>query len=240
MTAAIVNTAGEQAQLAVCEMFGPTFQGEGPSAGTRAFFLRLSGCNLDCGWCDTPYSWDWTRYGQHEQTRRMTTAQVLQWALRQDAELMVITGGEPLLQQRRLLPVTAALGQAGWRVEIETNGTVTPHDAMTQTVTAFNVSPKLANARVPEQRRIRPTALQRLVDTGRAVFKFVVTSTADLEEVGQLVSRFGLDPVWIMPEGRDPDTILAGLRELADPVLVRGWNLGNRLHTLLWRDERGR
>ncbi len=232
--------AGRSAELVVCEVFGPTFQGEGPSAGSRAFFLRLSGCNLDCGWCDTPYTWDWTRYDRREQTRRMTVEQVLRWALDHDAELMVITGGEPLLQQRRLLPVTAALRRAGWRVEVETNGTVLPDDALVEAVTTFNVSPKLANSGVPEQRRIRPRALEGFVATGRAVFKFVVTERGDLEEVGELVGRFGLHPVWIMPEGTDPEAVLAGLRQLAEPVLDRGWNLGNRLHTLLWRDERGR
>jgi 7-carboxy-7-deazaguanine synthase len=46
--------------------------------------------------------------------------------------------------------------------------------------------------------------------------------------------------VWIMPEGTSAEVILARLRDLADPVLARGWNLGNRLHTLLWGDERGR
>jgi 7-carboxy-7-deazaguanine synthase len=240
MTTATSDAAGRSAMLVACEIFGPTFQGEGPSAGTRAFFLRLSGCNLSCGWCDTPYTWDWTRYNRDEQTRKMTVEQVLRWVLGQDAELMVITGGEPLLQQRCLLPVTAALAGAGWRVEIETNGTVTPDDALVDTVTAFNVSPKLANSGVPQPRRIRPQTLARLAATGRSVFKFVVTGPGDLDEVGDLVGRFGLHPVWIMPEGTNPDTVMSGLRELAEPVLARGWNLGNRLHILLWRDERGR
>ncbi len=240
MITATSDAAARSAVLAICEVFGPTFQGEGPSAGTRAFFLRLSGCNLDCGWCDTPYTWDWTRYDRTEQVRRMTVEQVLGWALDHDAELMVITGGEPLLQQRRLLPVTAALARAGWRVEIETNGTVAPDAALVETLTAFNVSPKLANSGVAERRRIRPEALARFVATGRAVFKFVVTDPGDLDEVGELVGRFGLHPVWIMPEGTDPDTVLTRLRELAEPVLARGWNLGNRLHIVLWRDERGR
>jgi 7-carboxy-7-deazaguanine synthase len=240
MTTGTSYAAAGSAMLTVCEVFGPTFQGEGPSAGTRAFFLRLSGCNLDCGWCDTPYTWDWTRYDRAEQIRKMTVEQVLEWALDQDAELMVITGGEPLLQQRRLLPVTAALARAGWRVEIETNGTVAPEDALVETATAFNVSPKLANSGIPERRRIRPQTLTRLATTGRSVFKFVVTGPGDLNEVDELAGRFGMHPVWIMPEGTDPDTVLAGLRELAEPVLARGWNLGNRLHILVWWDERGR
>jgi 7-carboxy-7-deazaguanine synthase len=226
--------------LKVCEMFGPTFQGEGPSAGKRAYFLRLSGCNLNCRWCDTPYTWDWVRYDPAEQARMMTVEQVLGWALDRDGELMIITGGEPLLQQYRLLPVTAALVHLGWRVEIETNGTVPADERLVKMVDAFNVSPKLANSAVPERRRVRPHALASFVATGRAVFKFVVTGPGDLDEVGDLVKEFGLQPVWIMPEATEPDGVLAGLRALAEPVLARGWNLGNRLHTLLWRDERGR
>src|SRR2546430_2150398 len=208
------------APLTVCEMFGPTFQGEGPAAGTRAVFVRLSGCNRDCGWCDTPYTWDWTRYNRAEQSQRMPIDQIVSWALNHDAKLMVITGGEPLLQQRRLLPVTTALAGAGWGVQIETNGTVSPTAQLVETVTAFNVSPKLANSGVPQRRRIRPDALKSFVVTGRAVFKFVVTGPGDLDEVGELVDRFGLHPVWIMPEGTGADTVLAGLRELADPVLA--------------------
>jgi 7-carboxy-7-deazaguanine synthase len=240
VTTATPDAAAAGSVLAVCEVFGPTFQGEGPTAGTRAFFLRLSGCNLDCGWCDTPYTWDWSRYNRAEQTRTMTVEQVLGWALGHEPELMVITGGEPLLQQRRLLPLTVALARAGWRVEIETNGTVSPEDRLVKTVTAFNVSPKLANSGVPERQRIRPQSLARFAAGGRSVFKFVVTGPGDLDEVDDLVDLFGMYPVWIMPEGTDPDTVLAGLRTLAEPVLARGWNLGNRLHIMLWRDERGR
>ena len=76
--------------------------------------------------------------------------------------------------------------------------------------------------------------------TGRAAFKFVVTDAADLDEVAELVDAHGLEPVWIMPEGTDPTTLLERARQLADPVLARGWNLTPRLHVLLWGDQRGR
>jgi len=76
--------------------------------------------------------------------------------------------------------------------------------------------------------------------TGAAVFKFVVTQSADLDEVTDLVEAYELDPVWIMPEGTDPTMLLEQARQLAGPVLERGWNLTTRLHVLLWGDDRGR
>lgn len=75
---------------------------------------------------------------------------------------------------------------------------------------------------------------------GRAVFKFVAQAPSDLVEVDSMVDECGLDPVYVMPEGTDAETLMARMRELAEPVLARGWVLTPRLHILLWGDERGR
>ena len=104
--------------LRVAELFGPTFQGEGPTIGQRALFVRLSGCNLDCSWCDTPYTWDWNRFDQAQESRDTPVTEVVDWVLAHDADLVIITGGEPLIQQRRLLPLAADLTNAGRRIEI--------------------------------------------------------------------------------------------------------------------------
>jgi organic radical activating enzyme len=133
-----------------------------------------------------------------------------------------------------------ACAARGWSVEVETNGTIVPADAVSALVAQWNVSPKLANSGVPEQLRIRPDALAAFVGSGRAAFKFVAGSLDDLDEVASLVDAHRLAPVWIMPEGTDPDVVLEGARRLADPVLDRGWNLTTRLHVLLWGDGRGR
>ena len=127
-------------------------------------------------------------------------------------------------------------------MEIETNGTVTPSPDLVEQVAAFNVSPKLAAfaAGRDVERRINPDALAALVASGKAVFKFVVDSIADLTEIGELQARFGLAPVWVMPEGVASKVVTARMRELAEPVLARGWNLTTRLHVLLWEDTRGR
>jgi 7-cyano-7-deazaguanosine (preQ0) biosynthesis protein QueE len=236
----VALAAAPAAPLAVSEVFGPTIQGEGPTAGCRAAFVRLARCNLDCVWCDTPYTWDWARFDPAKEIHRATVADVLAQLDAMAVNRVVVTGGEPLLQQRRLVPLLAACRDREWAVEIETNGTIAPRPEVTAVVSAFNVSPKLANSGIPEDRRIRPDALAALRSTGRAAFKFVATGPADLDEIAALAERHDLTPVWVMPEGTDAATIAARLAELAEPVVARGWNLTPRLHVLLWGDERGR
>jgi 7-carboxy-7-deazaguanine synthase len=226
--------------LVVSEVFGPTFQGEGPSIGRRAGFVRLGRCNLDCAWCDTPYTWDWARYDPAVELHRVAVAAVVEQLAAMRPEIVVVTGGEPLLQQRRLVPLLAACAERGWPVEIETNGTRAPEPAVVPLVAQWNVSPKLANSGVAGDERIRPAALAALRATGRAAFKFVVAAEGDLDEVAGLVEAHDLSPVWIMPEGTDAATLTERGRRLAGPVLARGWNLTTRLHVLLWGDERGR
>jgi organic radical activating enzyme len=227
------------APLRIAELFGPTLQGEGPSAGQRALFVRLSQCNLDCTWCDTPYTWDWRRFDRTEQSRELTVEAVRDWVLDRDAQLVVISGGEPLIQQGRLAPLAGELIRAGRRVEIETNGTITPGPAWSEQV-VFNVSPKLAGSGVPAARRIRPRALRALRDCGQAVFKFVIACDADIAELAALQRDFGLAAVWVMPEGRTAQAVLDGARALVGPALAHGWHLTLRLHVQLWGDERGR
>ena len=226
--------------LLVAEIFGPTFQGEGPSLGRPAAFVRLSRCQLSCTWCDTPYTWDRTRYDLRAESRRMTQDEVWHAVKAIDAELVVITGGEPLLQQDRLVGLADMCRATKRWTEIETNGAVIPGRAIADAVRRFNVSVKLANSGMPASRRLRPDAIQALASTGKAVWKFVVTGPDDLEEIAGLRQRYGLDPVWVMPEGTTREQILRRIRELADPVLERGWHLTPRLHTLLWEDTRGR
>jgi 7-carboxy-7-deazaguanine synthase len=229
-----------EVRLVVAEIFGPTFQGEGASAGEVAVFVRLSRCNLSCGWCDTPYTWDRSRFDLAAESRRMTGPEVWEAVRAIPAGLVVITGGEPLLQQPGVAWLAGRCRSAGQRVEIETNGTIGPCAELAAAVDQFNVGLKLANSGVPAGRRLRPGAVRRLVSSRRAAWKFVVTGPGDLDEIDVLQRRFGLDPVWVMPEGTGGDEILAALRGLADPVLGRGWNLTPRLHTLLWGDARGR
>jgi 7-cyano-7-deazaguanosine (preQ0) biosynthesis protein QueE len=224
--------------LTVSEVFGPTIQGEGPSAGQRAGFVRLGRCNLACGWCDSRFSWDWANYDPDRELSVWTTGILLRQLEGMEVDLVVLTGGEPLLQQQAMMPLLEGCRRRGWRIEVETNGTLRPRltDGL---VTQWNVSPKLANSGMALDHRYRPDVLRAFQATGRAMFKFVVTKPADLDEVQLIVDGCGLTNVYIMPEGTDAKTVTAGLEELAEPVVARGWNLTARLHILIWGDRRG-
>jgi organic radical activating enzyme len=230
-------------RLLVAETFGierPTFQGEGPSCGVPALFIRLSRCNLTCTWCDTPYTWDRSRFDLRAGSSSQTVQDLLVWARSSDVELVVITGGEPLMQQRSLAVLVRGLLAAGKRVEFETNGTIAPDPALLVGGVRFNVSPKLANSGVAESKRLAPRALEAFAASGRAVFKFVARTEADLDEIDALADQYGLAPVWVMPEGTTPQELIATTRVLADAVAARRWNLSQRLHVMAFAELRGR
>ncbi|WP_237297283.1 7-carboxy-7-deazaguanine synthase QueE [Streptomyces sp. 3211] len=238
-----VEVTGGPTGLIVAELFGvdqPTFQGEGPSCGCPSLFLRLSTCNLTCNWCDTKWTWDWHQYDPRAVSKRMSVADLLVWALSSPVELVVITGGEPLIQQKKLIPLVEGLLAAGKRIEFETNGTLAPDPALLVDGVRFNVSPKLANSGVVEERRIVPAALEVFAASGQAAFKFVTRTVEELDEIGTLVDRHGLDPVYVMPEGTTPETLIETTRVLADAVAARRWHLTQRLHVLAFPDPRGR
>lgn len=232
--------------LAVSEVFGPTVQGEGPSTGRSAVFLRFMDCNLACSWCDTPYTWDATRFDLDAETTYRTPAELARFVHDAAAPLVVITGGEPMLLSRRpaFLHLLERLGELPVEVEVETNGTIPPHRPVTDAA-RYNVSPKLGNAGMPTTRTQRHRALHAytaLAHAGRAVFKFVASHPDDLDEVAALVDTFGIPDraVWIMPEGTTVVRLIDTARVLAAEVATRGWNLTPRLHALLWPGERNR
>ena len=219
--------------MRVSEIFGPTIQGEGPFCGRRAMFVRTSGCNLACTYCDTPYTWDWERFNREEEQPQLTAHEIIANMNSMgatDSDLLVITGGEPTTQQSEVNALT--LAWAG-PVQIETNGTVLP-----QPVGAtYVVSPHLANSGT-KHNPIRLAALAAYAEHG-AHFKFVATPDM-LDEVQGVVDAIGVRPenVWIMPEGTNSATILESTRMLAPETIQRGWNLSTRLHVLIWGNSR--
>lgn len=223
------------ALLDVSECVGPTFQGHGPSAGQLAMIIRLSRCNLACVGCDVPHTWDWSRFDPRLHSRRFSVDELASWALGSSAQLVVITGGEPLLQQPQLVPLVRCLANAGRWVEIETNGTCAPEPALTVVTDLFVVSPRLANAgaRLVPAQRINPAALEAFVACGQAVFAFAVRDHSELDEIAELEQQFALAPIWVMPAGTAATTVLAELSWLAEAAVPRGWHVSTRLQSLL-------
>lgn len=218
-----------------------SLQGEGPSAGAPALFVRLALCNLRCSWCDTRYTWDFERFDYDAEVRSVPLAE-LSARIRDSREGRVIfTGGEPLLQQGTLAKLLQTLPDT-LAIEVETNGTLAPEPALAARVDQWNVSPKLAHAGDPESRRIRPDALRALRATERAFLKFVLTREADLSEVDALVAELDWprERVLLMPEGTTAEEHGRRAGLVAELCQRRGFRFSPRLHVTLWGGARGR
>lgn len=236
--------------LSVSEIFGPTLQGEGASQGMPAMFLRLGLCNLDCSWCDTPYTWDWQgkngyAYSKAIEVKRMSVDAVRSRITEaMPPNLVVISGGEPMLQQRHLLHLANMLIADGYRIEIETNGTIMPDERWYNYCDAFdvqfNVSPKLFSSGVDWDKAIKPTVLRTYAFIGSS-FKFVIGTPQCMSQVLDIVEQVHIEPsdVWLMPEGRSAGEVLEKLPTLFDDCVLHGFNLTPRLQVLTYGSQRG-
>jgi len=238
------------ADLTVSEIFGPTVQGEGPSAGRRCGFVRVGLCNLNCSWCDTPYTWDWKgengkKYYREEELSKMTILDVVRRVSSMNVPRVVVSGGEPLVQAIGLQSLVAALVEKGLVVEIETNGTHQPNDVLLGLVSNWNVSPKLSHSGVPREKAWKPEVLRNYVEKIQEyqslAFKFVVQQNSDFDEIEKLRDLTDIPSkyIWIMPEGRTPQELESRLPAISEKAINRGYNITNRLHVEIWGDKRG-
>lgn len=229
--------------LKVNECFGPTIQGEGPSQGKEVLFLRLSFCNLSCSWCDSKYSWDWKNYDKSKEVHEMSQENVVKklQTLSVDIRALVVSGGEPLLQQKALVLLLQELKRNGWWVEIETNGTVIPNDEFLVLIDQINCSPKLANSGDSKQRRTKPESLIKLVGNSKTFFKFVVGNQTDLEEVWEYVKTYSINPnrVYLMPLGKTKEELVLTTEMVKSLAKDHGFIFSSRLHIELWGMKRG-
>jgi 7-cyano-7-deazaguanosine (preQ0) biosynthesis protein QueE len=218
-----------------------SLQGEGASIGTPSVFLRLAQCNLTCTWCDTAYTWDWKRYDYEREVVELSLEQVEERVLGYGCRHLVITGGEPLLQQAGLVSLVSSLKRRGFTFEVETNGTIAPHRQLLEDIDQWNVSPKLSTSGNAPHRREIPEALLSFANITSAYFKFVVVEQADLEEVSALVDRYDLPRarVILMPEGQTTAVLQERGRWLSRLCTENGFRFTPRLHILLWGDKRG-
>ena len=229
----------EMPRLFVSEIFS-SIQGEGLLVGVPSTFVRLSGCNLRCRWCDTPYT-SWEASGSSRDLEELL-AEVHLLGHRH----VVLTGGEPLIQ-----PAVVALSQrlraAGHHLTIETAGTLfRPVE-----VDLLSISPKLTDstpaapaawAARHERDRLDVPALLQLMALGDWQLKLVAGSEADLVEIDALIASLGPlppDRILLMPEGRSTAEIDAHAPLLIAACKTRGWRFCDRLHLRLFGNTPG-
>lgn len=230
-----------------------TLQGEGASAGRPSVFLRLQNCNLHCGqddlgWkCDAWYTWDSETPEYWQETRLASTDEIAEevvdaWTGNFNDVLLrpnlVVTGGEPLLQQRKLVPLAQKM--VGWHFEVETNGTIAPADELSDW--QINCSPKLATSGNQLRARRRMKALQTIASFPDHWFKFVITNPEqDIPEVQGLMHDInGSDytRVLLMSEGVAGRELTSKRDELLRIAAQLGCGITDRNHIFWFGDKR--
>lgn len=247
-------------KINVSEIFH-SVQGEGNTMGKPSVFLRLQACNLMCGgqgtekdqelhdgatWrCDTIETWlegnGWKVDDLVEHLHMKYAKDFLQ------GSQLVITGGEPMLQQHLFYPLVSALEEElkkEIRVEVETNGTVDPEHVQ-DIVDQFNVSPKLSNSGMPKRRRIQEKPLEHLVklcNENQAIFKFVATRQSDVQEIiDSYIQPFGMpaEKIWLMPGCFNQDQFKEVAPLVAKMCKDYGFHFSSRLQINLWNETTG-
>lgn len=230
----------QMVNVRIAEVFS-SVQGEGLYAGTESVFVRTTGCNLRCWFCDTPYTSWRPEGGQQPWTAVLET--VLGFGCRD----VVLTGGEPLLQPE-IVPLSQALRAQGRRVTVETAGTV----YRPVVADLMSLSPKLSNSlpsvdhpvwrRRHQRDQHRPEVLHRLMAESPYQLKFVIDAPADLEDVQAYLSALGNVPgdcVWLMPQGVTT-VVLAEKEAWLEPAAARlGYRFCPRKHIALYGNVRG-
>jgi 7-carboxy-7-deazaguanine synthase len=226
--------------MKIAEVFY-SIQGEGMLAGVPSVFVRTSGCNLRCTWCDTPYA-SWSPEGEDIDIPSLVDA-----AVRHGASHVVLTGGEPMIFPE-LPELSRSLRERGLHITIETAGTV----AADVDCDLMSISPKLSNstprerdagrwADMHERLRYQPDVLRRLIAQYPYQLKFVVDTPADLAEVNDIVDAIGAsaERVLLMPQGTSPEALRKRSVWLVEVCKEHRFRFCPRLHIDIWGDRRG-
>ncbi len=235
-----------------------SIQGEGKSVGLPSIFVRTSLCNLHCIWCDTDYTWNWVgtrfahvndatpgyqKFSKKDWIAECSVAEVAETVAGLPCKNIILTGGEPMLQQTQLLALIDILRSksSDYRFEVETNGTLSPTPEFDLAVDQYNVSPKLENSANPRRLREKPAAMRFFAASPKANFKFVVAETSDLQEVLALVQTYAIAPekVWLMPEGTSAQVLARRRKWLVEICKQHGFRYSDRLHVQIWGAKKG-
>lgn len=220
-------------------------QGEGSLVGVPSVFVRTSGCNLRCHWCDTPYaSW-------HPEGREMSVPDLLEAVKQHPTRYVVVTGGEPMVA-REMPRLLSALREAGKHITLETAGTVAPEGVACHLA---SISPKLAHSTPQESAigkawvakherlRLQPDVLRAWCSAYDFQLKFVVANEQDIEEVRAVVASIDLkippEKIMLMPEGITQDALHARQAWVVEECKREGWRFSPRLHIDLFGNRRG-
>ena len=226
--------------MKVSEIFY-SIQGEGPNIGVPSVFLRLALCNLRCVWCDSKYTWDWENFDYNREVSEIPTEEVIEKIMSYHCDHLVITGGEPMLQQKELEVLLPPLKRQGLGIEVETNGTIVPSRILLGLIDQWNVSPKLENSGNSRSSREKSEAYECFSRLSNAFFKFVVETEDDLGEITALVRKYEIMPsrVILMPEAVTSETLREKSAWLAEICKDNGFRFTSRLHLILYGNKRG-
>ncbi len=224
--------------MQIAEIFH-SIQGEGRFTGTPSVFVRTSGCNLRCWFCDTPYT-SWKPEGT-----AWSVEAILDEVARHNCSHVVLTGGEPMLVLD-LVSLAQELSRRGAFVTIETAGTVD----LPVVADLMSISPKLGNstpvgdewAARHDQRRHAPAVIRRLIRDYAYQLKFVINSPDDVADVEQWLAEFPeVDPtqVYLMPQAITAEALREKSAWIRNDAVERGWQFSPRLHVELFGARRG-
>jgi 7-carboxy-7-deazaguanine synthase len=227
--------------MRIAEIFY-SVQGEGRLIGMPSVFIRTSGCNLRCAWCDTPYT-SWKPEGRHWNIDEITCE-----IQKYPAHFIVLTGGEPFLAPE-IEELTQALKQRGSHITIETAATI----YQPVICDLLSMSPKLANstpwkkqkgrfAEMHEARRLDFAVMRRFLEAYDCQLKFVVDRPEDFDELRGIVAQLGhVDPnrVLIMAQGTTPRQIQSKAQWIVELCKQFGYGYTPRLHIDLYGNRRG-
>ena len=230
--------------MKISELFF-SIQGEGELTGIPSVFVRTSGCNLRCRWCDTKYA-SWKPEGEN-----VSINDLLDKVCSYPARHVVISGGEPMIA-KGIKDFTHRLKESGKHITIETAGTVAPNGIQCDLA---SLSPKLSDSTPKEgdiskewidrheSKRLDYGILSEWVNSYNFQLKFVVSKEEEIKEIQNVISRIEgnvlPEKILLMPEGIDSETVRSRYDLLIDLCKENGYRLCNRLHIDLFGNTPG-